>query len=920
MAQFQGDIVLRTLAKFDPSFNKVINKIEQVSDLVNKLNKQPLNIFGKSGGPGGDIAAKQLKGFQDAVRNVANSGDDAAKRVKLLGNTVATTAEKAQVFAQALDNVRLKSGGLKGQEAAVKNLARAWGIATEQARTYSQRLDRIQNDTLREARGLQPQAQRDFEVARRLRIQKDLTREKQKQANLTNAALNAAAKQAQQTDRNLATIKRQTKEQERQLKARRESLLLGVGFPLLFGGGVGSVVGSAAGALGDTGGGFGGQIFGGAIGQSLDNFVQGIGELGQALNPVTADVEKIVSSAGLANTELGNAIKNLESTAGSAAALKEATRELERVVGQDGVAALSEFGDRFTRFGNQLAEFFTQVQVAIAKLLQETPTEKNLRTTGETIFQARRSDNTQIQDAVSRLDKASTPNERLAIQKEIVSLVEQEATARQRELELQAASTGEAALKLREIQATNAEKQIELDIERLNAAANDETRISLEQKLAFQRKLTEEQNLYNQYAADQITIDVLRTKLTGVRLDYEKELAAIQNRAANFKGGGAAAQSQALQLQQQLIREELKRADIRLKYLRLVAGEEAALKAQQSILFERLQQETQALELQRQQALERSKVAGDEELINQLYNSKLKTLNEQLSLLNEQNAARLRAIELERQLAVPQAVGALEDRSRQAGQDLEEARIRARGGAGEKALDEAREILQIQERLAALNGQASLDEAIAEKNRLKALEDARAFEEVMINLTNQVGVALKNAMETALVDTIGAALTGADDLNDKLKQTAATLLSTIGKALVGAGIQGLAGNDGQGFFSILSGNFGRADGGPVNSNQAYVVGEREPELFVPSSSGTIYNQEQMRSAMSTYSYGSESRTFAEPMSINVETTSINGMEFITPEQFKKGTEDAAARGAKMGEQRAINRLRQSRSTRSKLGI
>ena len=120
----QGDIVLRTLARFDPSFNKVINKIEQVSDLVNKLNKKPLNIFGKSGGPGGDIAAKQLKGFQDAIRDVANSGDDAAKRVKLLGNTVATTAEKAQVFAQALDNVKLKSGGLSRQEAAVKTGSR----------------------------------------------------------------------------------------------------------------------------------------------------------------------------------------------------------------------------------------------------------------------------------------------------------------------------------------------------------------------------------------------------------------------------------------------------------------------------------------------------------------------------------------------------------------------------------------------------------------------------------------------------------------------------------------------------------------------------------------------------------------------------------------------------------------------------
>ena len=104
-------------------------------------------------------------------------------------------------------------------------------------------------------------------------------------------------------------------------------------------------------------------------------------------------------------------------------------------------------------------------------------------------FKLAKSDNTQIQDAVSRLDKASTPNERLAIQKEIVSLVEQEATARQRELELQAASTGEAALKLREIQATNAEKQIELDIERLNAAANDETQYFFRAKISFSKKI-----------------------------------------------------------------------------------------------------------------------------------------------------------------------------------------------------------------------------------------------------------------------------------------------------------------------------------------------------------------------------------------------------------------------------------------------
>jgi len=37
----------------------------------------------------------------------------------------------------------------------------------------------------------------------------------------------------------------------------------------------------------------------------------------------------------------------------------------------------------------------------------------------------------------------------------------------------------------------------------------------------------------------------------------------------------------------------------------------------------------------------------------------------------------------------------------------------------------------------------------------------------------------------------------------------------------------------------------RASGGPVAAGRPYVVGEREPELFVPKTSGTIYNQAQL---------------------------------------------------------------------------
>ena len=43
---------------------------------------------------------------------------------------------------------------------------------------------------------------------------------------------------------------------------------------------------------------------------------------------------------------------------------------------------------------------------------------------------------------------------------------------------------------------------------------------------------------------------------------------------------------------------------------------------------------------------------------------------------------------------------------------------------------------------------------------------------------------------------------------------------------------------------------GQAAGGPVSSGQAYVVGERGPELFIPNSSGNIVPNHKLSSAMS----------------------------------------------------------------------
>lgn len=85
--------------------------------------------------------------------------------------------------------------------------------------------------------------------------------------------------------------------------------------------------------------------------------------------------------------------------------------------------------------------------------------------------------------------------------------------------------------------------------------------------------------------------------------------------------------------------------------------------------------------------------------------------------------------------------------------------------------------------------------------------------------------------------------TASDRMNSALSKTRGILggLGSLG-ALAGLAIPGLgAAGLGLSAFSGLKGVFGggKADGGPVSSGKSFVVGERGPELFVPSQSGTI---------------------------------------------------------------------------------
>ena len=71
-----------------------------------------------------------------------------------------------------------------------------------------------------------------------------------------------------------------------------------------------------------------------------------------------------------------------------------------------------------------------------------------------------------------------------------------------------------------------------------------------------------------------------------------------------------------------------------------------------------------------------------------------------------------------------------------------------------------------------------------------------------------------------------------------------TLLKSLTASMAATGGSGASGF----FTSVLTGLTGKAEGGPVSGDQAYLVGEQGPELFMPKSSGSIIPNDALKSA------------------------------------------------------------------------
>ena len=103
------------------------------------------------------------------------------------------------------------------------------------------------------------------------------------------------------------------------------------------------------------------------------------------------------------------------------------------------------------------------------------------------------------------------------------------------------------------------------------------------------------------------------------------------------------------------------------------------------------------------------------------------------------------------------------------------------------------------------------------------------------------------AIESGLLRAVRSGKIGFEDL----RHVALSVMNEIAAAAVHNGIQALLGGGGSGggsdtgrsilalVTSLFSGSPGRATGGPVSPGRAYMVGERGPELFVPTGAGRV---------------------------------------------------------------------------------
>jgi hypothetical protein len=675
-----------------------------------------------------------------------------------------------------------------------------------------------------------------------------------------------------------------------------ESLALGAGFPLLFGGGAGSVTGSILGSF--AGSGFGGQILGGALGQILDQAVQKTAQLGSAMRAL--DLSKIEQSGIRINANLETQVSLMRQAGDLAGAQAAIQQRVLNVTGalpgtvegiSDAVNVLGSAWDSFTATAgvtlgiigapfaaalgaaleivNSLLKGFNVALSAVGALVKAAGEFTVALVAGQDALKAIQ---TLLQQNNAELERAraayapilSTLNGEVLLTREMLNLEKQ---------------------KTIENKARNAELSYAQNILKINAEIDKEIRDAQEKQTEATKALVSENVRLLEVKRNQRTEEAaiaLSLELTRIR---QEEVAKRAREAEQATKKRIQQETTALNLQSQILSVFVDQTKAQVATEAFVKGELAGLEAQLKIQNDIDEARLVALDKERRSALLGAETAQQQDLINNLYDRRLDLLQRQNNLEAAQAERSANRLRLEKELASVQRTYSIEDTLRPV--QRQQRNIAFDIAAFTTPKDQLeRERLLFDQRIRAFDAELQIRRAITALTEdinsrsfsaevLKDKQKDLANEQLKLSLLQQQ-LSLLDQLEQRqlqlnkyseqygfIFDSIGQGLAstfdllveGSEDWGRSLQNIASNVLKQIAQQLLQifvieqaigflrnafapkGSLMSVA-NTAAGEAATLS-LMGFANGGKPPVGRPSIVGERGPELFVPRSSGTI---------------------------------------------------------------------------------
>jgi hypothetical protein len=774
-------------------------------------------------------------------------------------------------------------------------------------------------------------------------------------------------------------------------------LLFGQGI----GASVGGAVGGAGGGLMGGQFGFGLSLVGTAVGTAVDNLIKSTSELGKALNPLTADIGAVTAAAGESGTAFEQLTKDIEKVLGKEKALAVATAQLATVIGDDGVTALKEFGQDTSNLSAELTKAFTAVSASTAEFINKLGILSSVTKRIEIVRLANKEGTTpeirKLQEERDSFDKGllfggdpqkvEQLNQQIAALQKIAEEEERIQVIKQAQRDLQAAVDAETASSIVMLEQkliiakNNGDLLNEQVVAAMENVAAEEIRVKILKAqgdplklnlvyLEAQLKAVQRINQVEQARKRKQEEDARKAQQEAQRAQQEAQRAQRELEARNR--GISSAQVGSMQA---LIAGS--RAG--LQSTRVFEGEKAFLDESEKALEYEVRLKTRILDIQYKQ---RASQAKSQEEAEHLFN----TYNTQYDTIERVYFTQLKQVQQQKeQLKIQKEINALQQAEETSGitrgftrniADVERRIASPFGGDDSDMLNLRIEQLRrtediyrdIDTQVSILNKQLKADpsnEIISDN--IKGLEERRQKLEALLPVLDQVEQAelrqnqlvekygfIANEAATAMSSAVQSIVTGTGSVEEAFSN----MFANIGKAFIDMATQmiakalimkaigilgnafgggGSSGGGGDIFADIASRGGLRANGGPVSANTPYIVGERGPELMVPSTSGMVLSNSETRqqlnnqqSAASTREQLDKQQAVAstreqlnnqqavamQPLDIRYESTVINNVEYVTAEQHRQGMAQAAERGRAM----TLTTLQNSPRTRSKVGI